>query len=68
MITSGEGWHNYHHTFPWDYKAAEYTMPLNFSATLIRFLEKIGLAYDLKSADPDIVRMIFFLIGLRFAL
>ncbi|XP_034247037.1 stearoyl-CoA desaturase 5-like isoform X3 [Thrips palmi] len=22
-ITFGEGWHNYHHVFPWDYKAAE---------------------------------------------
>ncbi|KOB66242.1 Acyl-CoA desaturase BmorQPVE3, partial [Operophtera brumata] len=56
LVTSGEGWHNYHHTFPWDYKAAEQTMPLNFSATLIRFLEKIGLAYDLKSADPDMMK------------
>ncbi|KOB71346.1 Acyl-CoA desaturase BmorQPVE1, partial [Operophtera brumata] len=56
LVTLGEGWHNYHHTFPWDYKAAEQTMPLNFSATLIRFLEKIGLAYDLKSADPDMMK------------
>jgi stearoyl-CoA desaturase (delta-9 desaturase) len=23
IFAMGEGWHKYHHTFPWDYKAAE---------------------------------------------
>lgn len=23
IFANGEGWHNYHHVFPWDYKAAE---------------------------------------------
>lgn len=55
FLTQGEGWHNYHHAFPWDYKAAEYTMHFNLSATLIRFFEKIGIAYDLKSASPEMV-------------
>ncbi|KOB70664.1 Acyl-CoA delta-14 desaturase, partial [Operophtera brumata] len=53
FISLGEGWHNYHHAFPWDYKAAELTMHFNFSATLIRFFETIGLAYDLKTASPE---------------
>ncbi|XP_013139663.1 PREDICTED: acyl-CoA desaturase-like [Papilio polytes] len=54
-LSLGEGWHNYHHTFPWDYKAAELSMHFNFSATLIRWFEKIGLAYNLKTASPDMV-------------
>ncbi|CAD0200324.1 unnamed protein product [Chrysodeixis includens] len=55
LLTYGEGWHNYHHAFPWDYKAAELTGFLNHSATFIQFLEKIGLAYDLKTATPELV-------------
>ncbi|KAF9410523.1 hypothetical protein HW555_010420, partial [Spodoptera exigua] len=55
MISLGEGWHNYHHTFPWDYKAAELTMHFNQSASIIRFFERIGLAYDLKTASPELV-------------
>ncbi|XP_028026222.1 acyl-CoA desaturase-like [Bombyx mandarina] len=55
-ISLGEGWHNYHHAFPWDYKAAEESMHFNSNATIIRFFERIGLAYDLKIASPDMVR------------
>ncbi|XP_045767207.1 acyl-CoA Delta-9 desaturase-like isoform X1 [Maniola jurtina] len=56
FISLGEGWHNYHHAFPWDYKAAELSMHFNQSASFIRFFEKIGLAYDLKTASPEMVR------------
>ncbi|CAH0723841.1 unnamed protein product, partial [Brenthis ino] len=55
VLTLGEGFHNYHHVYPWDYKTAERTMPFNISAYVIRFLEKIGLAYDLKSASSESV-------------
>lgn len=55
FLTLGEGWHNYHHTFPWDYKAAELSMHFNPSASFIRMFEKLGLAYDLKSASPEMV-------------
>ncbi|XP_013173898.1 PREDICTED: acyl-CoA desaturase-like [Papilio xuthus] len=54
-LSFGEGWHNYHHTFPWDYKAAELSMHFNVSAIIIRWLEKIGLAYNLKTASPEMV-------------
>ncbi|CAG9579878.1 unnamed protein product [Danaus chrysippus] len=56
FLTLGEGWHNYHHAFPWDYKAAELSMHFNQSATFIRMFEKLGLAYDLKTASPDMVQ------------
>ncbi|XP_047504459.1 stearoyl-CoA desaturase 4-like [Pieris napi] len=55
LLAFGEGWHNYHHTFPWDYKAAELTQFLNLSAKFIELWEKWGLAYDLKSASPEMV-------------
>ncbi|XP_049692880.2 acyl-CoA Delta-9 desaturase [Helicoverpa armigera] len=55
VVTLGEGWHNYHHAFPWDYKAAELSNFINHSATFIEFLDMIGLAYDLKTASPEMV-------------
>lgn len=57
FFASGEGWHNYHHVFPWDYKAAELgDYKLNLTTAFIDFFAKIGWAYDLKTASSDIVR------------
>nr|BAE97679.1 delta14-desaturase [Ostrinia scapulalis] len=53
LLTLGEGWHIYHHAYPWDYKAAGIWMPLNSTASLIRLCASLGLAYDLKSVDPE---------------
>ncbi|CAK1543945.1 unnamed protein product [Leptosia nina] len=55
FATMGEGWHNYHHAFPWDYKAAELVDFINPSARFIDFCAKLGLAYDLKTASPEMV-------------
>ncbi|XP_011878891.1 PREDICTED: acyl-CoA Delta(11) desaturase-like [Vollenhovia emeryi] len=53
----GEGWHNYHHVFPWDYKAAELgNYRLNFTTAFIDFCAYLGLAYDLKTVPADIIR------------
>jgi stearoyl-CoA desaturase (Delta-9 desaturase) len=46
----GEGWHNYHHVFPWDYKTSE--LPLyvfNFSCLVIEFFAWLGWATELKT-------------------
>lgn len=56
FISSGEGWHNYHHTFPWDYKAGEFGKHFNFTSTIIKYLGKWGYAYDLKEASMDMVK------------
>ncbi|CAG9810180.1 unnamed protein product [Chironomus riparius] len=56
-FTFGEGWHNFHHTFPWDYKVSE--KPLyrhNFGMILIDFFAWIGWATDLKVASEDLIR------------
>ena len=53
----GEGFHNYHHTFPWDYKTSElgkYTT--NWTTMFIDSMAKLGQAYDLKSVSEDLVK------------
>ncbi|XP_060525224.1 acyl-CoA Delta-9 desaturase-like [Cylas formicarius] len=57
VLALGEGWHNYHHTFPWDYKTSELgKYSVNFSAALIDFFAKIGWAYDLKTVSEDMIK------------
>merc|ERR1712232_1189135 len=49
----GEGWHNWHHAFSWDYAAAELGALLQFNPTKI-FIDAmafLGLAWDRKRAD-----------------
>ncbi|CAG9865354.1 unnamed protein product [Phyllotreta striolata] len=56
-IGYGEGWHNYHHTFPWDYKAAELgNYRLNFTTALLNFMRYAGQVYDLKTASAEMIR------------
>lgn len=55
LATNGEGWHNYHHTFPWDYRAGEIGK-LNINSKVIECFEKLGLAYDLKTASDKLIR------------
>lgn len=53
LTTLGEGFHNYHHTFPFDYKAGEVDSFLNFSTSFIDFCTELGLAYDLREVSKD---------------
>uniref|UniRef100_A0A1A9UUF5 Fatty acid desaturase domain-containing protein n=1 Tax=Glossina austeni TaxID=7395 RepID=A0A1A9UUF5_GLOAU len=56
IICLGEGWHNYHHAFPWDYRAAEWGgSSLNLAAAFIELCAKIGWAYDLKTVSPEMI-------------
>ncbi|XP_026732291.1 acyl-CoA Delta(11) desaturase-like isoform X2 [Trichoplusia ni] len=56
LLATGEGFHNYHHTFPWDYKAAELGgYSLNFATFFIDVMAKLGLAYDLKTVSPELI-------------
>ena len=56
-FAAGEGWHNYHHTFPWDYRTSEFgwTDTFNPSSAIIDFWASMGWAYDLKTASPKLV-------------
>lgn len=51
----GEGYHNYHHTFPWDYATSELGYSLNLTKHFIDLMARIGQAYDLKRADRSLV-------------
>lgn len=53
----GEGWHNYHHSFPSDYKTAELGhYSLNVTKLFIDVMAKIGWAYDLKTVSAETVQ------------
>jgi stearoyl-CoA desaturase (delta-9 desaturase) len=57
ILAVGEGWHNYHHTFPWDYKTSELGIyRYNLTALFIDFFAWIGWAYDLKTVPEKVVR------------
>lgn len=55
-LAAGEGWHNYHHAFPWDYRAAELGSPLNLTCKFIDFFAKYGVIYDRREATSNMVR------------
>lgn len=55
IATNGEGWHNYHHVFPWDYRAAELGTGTNLTAWVIDSFAKIGWAYDLKQPSKELI-------------
>lgn len=56
----GEGWHNYHHVFPWDYKTGEWggwkDYSTNITTAFLDFCAKIGWVYDRKFASPDMIK------------
>lgn len=57
MVAMGEGWHNYHHVFPWDYRAAELgSYSLNICTFWLDQFAKIGWAYDLKRPSDKMIR------------
>ncbi|KAF4518902.1 hypothetical protein B566_EDAN006740 [Ephemera danica] len=57
ILAFGEGWHNYHHVFPWDYKAAELgNYKMNFTTGFIDFFAWLGWAYDLKSVPVELIQ------------
>ncbi|XP_017785888.1 PREDICTED: stearoyl-CoA desaturase 5-like [Nicrophorus vespilloides] len=55
-LGTGEGFHNYHHTFPWDYKASELQMDFqNMTTLLIDFFAKCGWVTDRKTVEKPMI-------------
>jgi stearoyl-CoA desaturase (delta-9 desaturase) len=52
----GEGFHNYHHTFPWDYATSEFGPKYNLTTCFIDLCASIGWAYDRKTVSPNVIR------------
>ena len=58
-LAVGEGFHNYHHVFPWDYKTAELGIyKINHTAAVIDFFALLGWVTDRKQASPDLIKAI----------
>lgn len=55
FFTIGEGYHNYHHVFPFDYKAGEFGSMINATRFFIEAMAMIGQAYDLKLVKKETV-------------
>ena len=51
----GEGFHNYHHTFPHDYSASEWRYSLNLTTAFIDAMALVGQAYDRRSMSQETV-------------
>jgi stearoyl-CoA desaturase (delta-9 desaturase) len=51
----GEGFHNYHHTFPYDYATSEFGPKFNFTTCFINLFAAIGWAYDLRTVSPQAI-------------
>lgn len=56
LITYGEGYHNYHHTFARDYRNGIRWYQFDPPKYLIWLLSKVGLASDLRRTDPLLIR------------
>lgn len=52
LLTFGEGYHNYHHTFANDYRNGIHWFHFDPTKWLIWTLNKLGLAENLKRVDP----------------
>ena len=56
LMTNGEGFHNYHHTFPQDYGVSEWGHYFNLTTMFIDLMAFLGLAYGRKSMSEEIIQ------------
>ncbi|KAG1663898.1 Acyl-CoA desaturase [Nymphon striatum] len=55
LVANGEGYHNYHHTFPFDYSTSEYRFGVNLTTLFIDTMAYVGLVYDRKKIKKESV-------------
>ena len=55
LFTYGEGYHNFHHTFQWDYRNGIFWYQYDPTKWLIKVLSWCSLATDLKRIAPEII-------------
>lgn len=54
-MTLGDGWHNFHHCFPWDYRLQEFGFNAGLTTLLIDLLAHYGLVTDRKIASREVI-------------
>lgn len=59
-LSMGEGQHNYHHTFAYDYRNGELTwwQIFNPASLFIKICQWLGLAWDLKKPSRQLVQSV----------
>ncbi|MFZ4772508.1 MAG: fatty acid desaturase [Chlamydiia bacterium] len=57
LLTFGEGYHNYHHTFANDYRNGIHWYHYDPTKWLIYFLSKLGLAHNLRRMNNDKIQV-----------
>jgi stearoyl-CoA desaturase (delta-9 desaturase) len=55
FLSMGEGGHNYHHTFPKDYRMSEMPYLFNWTRLFIDMCAALGLAYDLQTISKETI-------------
>ncbi|XP_063381875.1 acyl-CoA Delta(11) desaturase-like [Cydia fagiglandana] len=56
ILALGEGFHNYHHVFPWDYRTAELgNNALNLTTKFIDFFAWLGWASEMKTVSTKAI-------------
>jgi len=55
LASLGEGWHNYHHVFPYDYRASEFPYTINCTTMMIDSFASIGWVYDRKAVSKKMI-------------
>ena len=66
FVRGGEGFHNYHHTFPQDYSTSEWRYSLNWTTLFIDCMALVGQAYDRKTISKETVRKRMLRTGEKF--
>lgn len=54
----GEGWHNYHHAFPYDYATSEWGPRINMTTICIDVCAFLGLVYDRKQVSQESIERV----------
>jgi len=55
FFTFGEGYHNFHHTFQWDYRNGVSWWHFDPTKWFINLCERVGLTSDLKRCSPIVI-------------
>jgi stearoyl-CoA desaturase (delta-9 desaturase) len=55
LVTFGEGYHNFHHKFPYDYRNGARWWQYDPSKWMIWLLARAGLATGVRTASPDAI-------------
>jgi stearoyl-CoA desaturase (delta-9 desaturase) len=55
LITMGEGYHNFHHAFPWDYRNGVARHQFDPTKWVVHAFSKVGLTWDLKRVPAETI-------------